>query len=142
MQRKLLAAAAAAAVLTLAACGSSSPPAARQLAAKIPGCMVIDLETDVPATAPGSPVQDVMCVLASGAAVYIATFASARAEQRFIADGGFPLDPAPANPSCCIQANDWAATVSVDGSGNINFWPVIKALGGRAVHAGTRRGFT
>lgn len=141
MRPKMLPAAAAALALALAACSSSAKPlSARELAAKIPRCMITDVETAIPAGGPvGSPVQDVTCTLPDFAQVILATFANARDERQWIADGGFPLDPAPINPSCCIQGNGWAATVDIDSSGNIDFGPVIKALGGRAVHAAARR---
>jgi hypothetical protein len=122
----------AAAVVLLAACGSSGPPSAHSLAAKIPGCGSITAGT--PAV---MEVQDVTCTLQDGAQIEIGTFANPADEKQWITDGGSPSSPDPAYAGCCIQGNNWAATVGFNnnsGPMNVDYKQVIAALGGREVN--------
>jgi hypothetical protein len=109
---------------------ASNPPSASTLAAKIPGCGAVTVNT--PAV---MEVQDVSCILPGspfGVVVEIGTFATSAAETQWISDGGNPTTPDPAFFGCCIQGNGWAATVDGDDS-YVN--TVINAIGGKQVQA-------
>jgi hypothetical protein len=124
---------AAVAVALLAGCGSSGPSSAHALAAQITGCDGILSQT--PAV---MEITDVTCTLRNGAQVEIGTFANSNDEKQWISAGGSPESPDPAFAGCCIQGNDWAATVgwgnNVNTGNEAGFRKVISALGGRAVN--------
>ena len=131
--RMYLAAAASVVALTLTECGSR-PPTAAGLAGKIPGCGQLANAT------PASFVQqDVTCTFtdSQGASVNVevATFTGSADELKWISDGGTPSSPDPGYGGCCIQGNDWAATVDSHtiGTGSADFHTVMSAIGGREV---------
>ena len=124
--------------LSVAACSTTSTNAtspaslsATALANKIPGC--------------GSPItntpsvlarQDVTCTLQDGAQIEIVTFTSSGDERQWISDGGYPSDPDPVYAGCCVEGNDWAATVGFNnsqGPTDVDYNQVISAIGGRQV---------
>ena len=85
------------------------------------------------ATADFGATGDVICDLADGSPLELATFPTQSAETHWIQRGGSGSPPNHYYPGCCIGGNLWAATVGLPdyvGQGSV---PVIKALGGQIV---------
>lgn len=128
-------------VLALAACSSpggphsaattASPthPAAMTLAQEISGVTGCQEATpDVESTG------DVICSLADGSQLELATFVTKSAETQWIQNGGTGSPPDPSYAGCCIEGNLWAATVGAPDYVDSGSVPVIAALGGRVVN--------
>jgi hypothetical protein len=120
----------------LAACGSApastaggTRPSAMTLARKIAGVTGCFASTpDVESTG------DVICNLADGSQLELATFANQSAETQWIQNGGTGSPPDPSYAGCCIQGSGWAATVGGPDYVDQGSVPVIAALGGRVVN--------